>query len=360
MLAFGVLLLSGCSGERAPEVSPPSTQFTSLSADGRTLTGIAFAGSAETGLDVSGLTVDFGCVRENSFAGTDGPSRRISLLRLGCAEITAGSSSPEERTAQDSAKADQLGHWAPGFPVSALRWLGQNWDKALAVLGFPLVGWMLKILARRKRERRVHIVLVGHSAAGKTGLWVRWKNRTTPRHDLPPSTGAKETQVAPFLLGRFTILPKIIDAAGAEPWLMRDYLYSTPMRAKRVLIVVVAPCPLATPTTPDPVDADYVSRQAGYLNLPLSVLGGDNFGVRPHLVILFASKFDLLSATGPGDVTSTQAVKRYEQIFVDHRRLLSAQCKRGNIPFKWIIGSANSDWGTVEIRDAIESMVMAK
>jgi len=359
-ILIGFLLLSGCSSNTAPSVSAPSTQFTKLSDDGRVLAGVAFAGTSEIALDVSGLTVDFDCVSGRRFAGTDNASYRISLLRAGCALITSNNVSAGEKIAQDAAKSDRVGRWAPAFWPFVGRWFSQNWDKALAVLSFPLLGWLLKNWIQKRRQRQVHVVLAGHSAAGKTGLWTRWKKLVAPPHNLPPTSGAKVAQIAPFRYGEFTIMPKVIDTAGTEPWLMRDYLYSTPLRAKRVLIVVVAPCPLAATSNGDPVDTEYVAKQAGYMNLPLSVLGGRNYGVRPHLVILFATKFDLLSTTWPGDAVSAQAVKRFEQVFADHRNLLSRQCKRNNIPFRWIIGSANSNWGTVDIRDAIETVVMAK
>lgn len=99
-------------------------------------------------------------------------------------------------------------------------------------------------------------------------------------------------------------------------------------------------------------------EQKGYMNLPRALAGGNDTRSRPDLVVMFATKFDLLSGVRPSDSNGVDVLKRTEQEFRVHRRLLETPCKDNGIPFAWIVGSAKQGWGIYELRETIRKRVM--
>ena len=72
-------------------------------------------------------------------------------------------------------------------------------------------------------------------------------------------------------------------------------------------------------------------------------------GLSLNLVIMFASKFDLLNNVHPKD-SKGAARADMTTAFKPHREIIQAACKEADIPFKWVIGSAERDWAIDELR----------
>jgi len=327
---------------------------------------IQYGESIAVDVDVSGLIVDFDCAKDIGFQSPE--SVRIQLLQNGCAELVSDSPIPAEAAAQESARSDGVGQWDGGLPARLgefLGWLILNWRDVLPWVGLAIgvfsLPWVARAIDRHRAkrfERDIHAVLAGSTGAGKTDLWIAWRDDTAPNSNSVPTVGVKRSERAEAVAyGRYSLFPYITDAAGSEPWQIARQLRLVPRKAKKVLIIVVAPC--AQNTTPDrEFDAEYIAEQKGYLNLPRSILGGGEVAARPDLVVMFATKFDLLSDVGPTDSNGAATRKLVEKEFSDHRSLVEGQCKKAKIPFAWIVGSAKTGWGVRELREVIRKDVM--
>ena len=121
-------------------------------------------------------------------------------------------------------------------------------------------------------------------------------------------------------------------------------------RTKHVLVYVVSPCSLPTAPPSGPFDAIYIAKQEGHASsLPLALVRQHDPRIRLNLVIMFATKFDLLDNVHPKDSVGS-ARADMTTAFKPHRELIQAACKEANIPFKWIIGSAERNWAIDELR----------
>ena len=107
------------------------------------------------------------------------------------------------------------------------------------------------------------------------------------------------------------------------------------------------------------VDTDYIIEQRGFINLPQALVGKTR-NVRPALVVLFVTKFDLFSARPPYDTASDVARADIVARFEEHREALALQCQRSNIPFEYIIGSAKCGWGVRDLRDSVTRKVLSR
>lgn len=234
----------------------------------------------------------------------------------------------------------------------------------VGILGLSWVANRINQIILTRYERQIRIVICGATSAGKTDLWIAWKASAAPRSDSGPTVGFQTSISDPLPYGKFTLLPAITDIAGTEPWLLTRQLrgdgnlsYSKSKRIKRILVFVVAPCRQNTIQPENSYDQSYIAEQKGYAYLPMAIIAGDNTLARPDMVIMFISKFDLISKVGPQDTNGVRARQNTEKVFREHRRLIEAACGRRGTLFTCIVGSAKEGWGIPELRDKVREVV---
>ncbi|WP_431895448.1 GTPase domain-containing protein [Micromonospora haikouensis] len=351
------------SKDAAPEPRGAYVVTTDWSQEGTSLKGVSVGAVVAVEVDVSGLDVDLDCARKLAYRKVE--EVRWQLLRQGCAEITGPDEDEDERAAQEAAVRDGLGRWDPGLWARTTRWLKEHWqvvkdvfEVVVGILGLGFVTAFIGKMWAKRYEKRIHVVLLGSPGSGKTQLWRKWKDDSVPFTDSRPTVGVARTpDLEPVPYGKYTLIPRITDTAGSEPWEIRNQLNQSPRRAKRVLVFVLAP--RADDAAGAGFDSRYVAEQKGYASVPRAVLGDRRLNRKLDLVIVFGTKFDLLSNSPPGDSSAKGIGGQFDSQFQEHRNLIEGVCKKNRIPFVWIVGSARTGWGVQQIRESIRKVVMS-
>jgi hypothetical protein len=376
---MAVLSLTACNGSQGSSAPTPQDSYVvavGLTNNGTGLDILSVGAVVAGNVNVIGLDVDMGCAGKQAFDSSQ--DIRIELLNDGCARLVGATRDPQEEQAQQAAKSAGKGIWSPSIGAKIarlwaafLRWLARNWLTILAVISFLLalasVPWFFKWSEQRKIEkyqRRVRIVLAGVGGAGKTDLWIAWRDGLAPKSDSAPTVGTKPSIANPVRYGEFTLLPTVVDVGGPEPWelarqlkIMDETAGARRGHIRRILVFVLSPCPQNRINGSSPIDEDYIAQQKGYASLPMAIVGGDDVSIRPHMVIMFVSKFDLVSTVAPWDTNGTTAREDIEKRFREHRRLIEAACGRHGVRFTSVIGSAKTGWGVSELQNAIREVI---
>lgn len=352
----------------SPIETPPYVLANQLS--GHTLTYLTITGATAGSVDISGMSVDLDCAR--SWTWTTGETLRVQLLEEGCAVLTTRTPAKDELTAQQQAQAAHLGRWASGPQTSnrssgshwftnLLSWAVRNWYSGLgfliAVLGLSWVARAIDRFRTRGLRWTVEVVLAGPASVGKTGVWHALSRKVAPKPSGPSVGVAKAVAPSPEPYGRYMLQPVYIDTAGSKPGDALDELQKAPRRHKRVLIVVAAPCRQDIRPQGSVFDDNFVAEQRGYLSLPIALVGQADPRLKPDLVVLFLTKFDLLSDHSPEDAASKTAKAEMDDHFREHASRLEAQCDAADVAFLSIIGSGQKKWGISELRDGINDML---
>lgn len=346
---------------------PPYVQFDALDDPGK-LRVVRVETSKDEIIDVGGLDVDIACARKWQFRGTpDAASIRVDLLELGCAKLTSATPAEAEKAAEAKGKKDKAGIWStsaapPPAPNPAgvggwsrfVSWTVQNW---LALLGLLLaiisVPWLAKGIDRWRHRWRVDVLLTGLPGAGKTDLWTAWRDNMAPKADAKPTTAiTTSTSLRPVRYGEFTMDPCVVDGAGSDPASMLNSIRRSRRRNRRVIVFVIS---ARRQNTANDVayDHEFVVEQRGYANFPRAILGARDKRLRPRLVVLFLTKFDLLSSHDPWDSNSENVRVKAEQTFGEVIRAMRKDCQNAGVPFQFIIGSSKRGWGIQDLRDRV-------
>jgi hypothetical protein len=76
------------------------------------------------------------------------------------------------------------------------------------------------------------------------------------------------------------------------------------------------------------------------------------------MLVIFVSKFDLLSRHSPGDTSSQQEFSTIENTFAHHRAMAYKACKHANVEFRFHIGSSKEGWGVRDdLRNDLEDVM---
>lgn len=346
-----------------------------LSNNGRTLE-VAVGTETNYGIDVSGLQVNLACA--HTIGDLNLKKARITLLDNGCASIIGTPLDSAESGAQAKAKSKKIGIWAPDATPTETKPAGNggliHWllthklisfasvGVVLAVLNSPWLvkffGWLLGFLHKRK----VKIIIAGATSAGKTGLWTRWREQYD--HNPSPTRSVNRSKLNPVELRKWTLEPIAIDTAGSRPQDvlqgiirprgLRGRLWQA--RTKHVLVYVVSPTPTPTAASGKQFDQLFIAKQEGYTHLPLALISNSDPRFKLDLVVMFATKYDLLDNVPPKDSGGT-APADMSKAFGPHRELLSSACKRANVPFTWLIGSAERDWSIDQLTRSLGQVI---
>ena len=351
-----------------PQLSDAYVIPSGISNDGETLHVVAVGSVDNEDVNVFGLDVDLSCAESQTFNDTS--DLRIELLDAGCAKIIGTPRSANERAAQEDAKARGIGEWSPSIGAkiarvwaAILRWFARDWQIISTVVGILLgllsLTWISKYIDKVRKQRLqkyIHVIIIGAVSAGKTDLWTAWRTNLTPKVDAKPTVGAHHLQgVRRVPYGEFTIHPTVTDTAGSEPWLLMEQIREVPAKSKIILVIVVAPCGKnEIEDGGNAYDKEFIAEQKGYANLPRAVLGERNSVRKPDFVVMFITKFDLVSPVNPYDSQSRKAREGLEKEFEPHRNLIERICKERKIAFELIVGSSKEGWGIQLLKETLE------
>lgn len=304
-------------------------------------------------VDVSDMKIDTECME--NVIWSDGQPLRLSLLERGCAYLLPGKGTQEEQAADPGPPTDDQEGSAWSWPsvwASIKTWSRENWQFIVGTtIGVGGLAWVLWFIY----HRRVRVLLLGAPGAGKTDLWTALKDGAAPDSNATPTIGRSQPhELEPINWGsKHTLYPEAIDSSGTEPWHVRDQLqrsrYTLRWRRKMVLIIVLAPTPKNSGQAGvDPVESSYIHQQHGYMSLPRAIIGTKYRRQRPHLVIVFVTKLDLLETLASNH--NSGAGQRLRAVFAPHRDLVEGLCREKGVPFHFAVGSSQQGWGVEDIR----------
>lgn len=377
-------LMAGCSsghslGTPLPAVSAPAgaklDPLRIVSEDNKLEFSLMTPGQTVS-LDVSDLKVDFDCVDKYYWAAdVDSSILRLAFIKDGCATLVPGKGTDEEKKYQAEADAAQSSTESPppnnsqeAPPSGFLQWMNQAAAAAFALIviekpieSLSLMAAILGIgvLHQWLKSRKVRVILAGVPASGKTDFWVALDKDQQPNSGGGPTAGMQSERLAPLEMGSKVLYPMAVDTAGSRPDMVLDEIRGLGLirrwRQKLVLVVVVSPMPGDQPGSSPAFDDQFIQQQVGYMSLPRALVMTKDTRKRPHAVILFASKFDLLSQHGPGDSdpAAERARREVQAYFNTHRQLVEGACREMGVPFEFVIGSAKRGWGIDEARKAL-------
>lgn len=331
-------------------------------------------------IEVSDLEVDFDCVDRSIWsADTDSASIRIGLITSGCATLLPGTGTAEEQAAQAEVRAelspsttatpavqsppesDEGEPETDDFFSTLLMWgnvivqfLRTSWQW---IVGIAVAIFLGAVFQQWYRSKHVRVILAGAPSAGKTDFWTALRKDSEPNSGGKPTVGSRTEPLVPLEMGRSTLYPHAMDTAGSQPELVLDAVRQPwairRWKQKIVLVVVISPSPDDGSSSRKPYDDAFIQQQIGYLSLPCAIVRTKNALKRPNAVVLFVSKFDLLSTNPPSDTASEQTGRELRSRFDQHRKLLEGACTQSNVPFEFIVGSANRGWGIDKARKAL-------
>lgn len=330
------------------------------------------------------------------------PDFRIHLLQKGLARLKApGTAEPSLREAEQKARSEKLGMWAPPPPAptpspstsdiaepqpeppvadtsSATTSEGGTetpptpWIPSLRQFGVAIVtffgGWQLLLLVWAYFHRhRVYLVLLGEPNTGKSWLWRRLVDPTASEIDIRQvlkSDAIARLKRSKIGMGKFEIVPIYTDVPGNQAgeqlsqlidrkWFRLLQRLFFPQR--RVWVILLAPTTNdESPNAGDfgSIDRDDLNKQLGALKLYVGVLASKKTP-KPDFVAICIAKADRFMTQAPNDTQSKAAHDQLITIFKDHITFLQTACKDREVPHVLVVCSALKGWGSKRILEAL-------
>ncbi|GAB2509328.1 hypothetical protein [Nocardiopsis aegyptia] len=315
-------------------------------------------------VDTSGLEVDPGCARRTSFSSIE--DFRKELLENGCARVSDGNDDDTELQLEAKAQENEVGIWSPSIGESIRQFFTPDRVIALTAGAISLIAAIAAIksipsIVNRYRERKIRIVLAGTPGAGKSDLWIAWRKGAAPLSNSAPSVGEKTANLNPVPYGNYTLYPQVKDIAGSESYRLVDdmvgYDPDVKSKDKKVFVYVLSPRPQEKiKAGTSPIDSGYVKEQEGYTNLVTGLVGSSKTR-KIDMLIMFVSKFDLVSENGPQDTSSRQEKLLIEKEFEEHRNLVEKACRKARVDFRFHIGSSQKGWGIDHLLHDLQDLI---
>lgn len=381
LVLLPMLIGAAACGQAVATTAPPTSQnvppvkIAPGEISGTTMTVYVYPLDKSQTVDIAGLDLDLNCVRKYTWDNSIEQFRE-AILRQGCARIVGNAQSKNEQDAEQAAKNSGTGVWKPAAttttsasttttapttpskPSEFFKWLGTN-AVALVSAFFALLAIpALYHFARRARNRkRVEVVLFGIGGAGKTDLWTAWaEGNASESPGEPTKVGMGEKRVVnPIPLGEYTLMPTLIDGAGGDPAGMLNSMQATG-RHKKIMLIVLGPHGQRVRTVPA-IDPVFVQEQIGYLAFPRALIGDKTGQIKPDLVALVFTKFDLLAAKPPGDSSSEDVANDYLSRFQKVADAIQRECKNNATRFVKIVVSAKRGWGVDDLQQRVTRLI---
>jgi hypothetical protein len=326
-------------------------------------------------IDIAGLDVDLNCVKKYTWDSSIEQFRE-AILRQGCARIVGSTPSKNEQDAEQAAKNNGAGVWKPAAPTTTnasttnaastepskpsefVKWLGANAVALVSALfAFLAIPALYRFARRARNRKRVEVVLFGAGGAGKTDLWIAWAEGNAALSEGKPSKyGAIQKRVVnPIPLGPYTLMPTLTDGFGGDPAGMLNSMQA-PGRHKKIMLIVLGPH--GQPGRTDPaIDPAFVQEQIGYLAFPRALIGDKTGRIKPDLVALVFTKFDLLAAKPAGDSSSEEVKNDYLSTFQKVTYAIQSECRNNAVHFVKIVVSAKHGWGVDDLQQRVTRLI---
>ena len=299
----------------------------------------------------------------------------LELLRRGYALLDKSKSVPSEFVeAENYAKTQKNGVWSETSQpvignsektIKSEGWLDNiillfknGWKYVALIFGSSIVLFFFRdfirhLIKKFLYERKVELIFIGVKGSGKTGLFMRFLEPTASKHQITSLTPSqafnlKKTRRVISVGKKFEILPSFHDTPGEELAKVHDLLLS---ERKYAIIVVLSPT--GKPTVSNKMDlftAPYITEQLHYCKYFVStILQSTKMKNKPKFLVVFMSKFDLLSENPPNIKASEAETNRYLIEFREHIALIENSAKIRQIFMRTIIGSAaEPEWKTAQ------------
>jgi len=318
----------------------------------------------------------------NYFFWHDDPKPARQLLEIGFARLRSPeNASSDLRNAQIKAQNLRLGMWKGGTSIaqatdnpSAESGGGRIATVVRFIKNVPTLAWALlgtlsvlgisvaqlgSFLHKKYYiEKRVNMLVIGEEAAGKTALLLRLHDpRISPEILLgtqPTMAIVKSRLRDPIpYSGRFQIYPQPVDVPGSKYGMALDSLHDK----YDVLLIVLSHNKERAAKEPD---VEYIAHQLELVRILVAGAIDSKRMRKPKALILFISKFELLSQLPPWDSGAAAARRRVDVIFGGHITTARDAAKRNNIPFTNIVGSSVANWNCESVTKFIADSIYAR
>ena len=78
---------------------------------------------------------------------------------------------------------------------------------------------------------------------------------------------------------------------------------------------------------------------------------------RVDAVVVFVTKFDLLSDVPATDSAAKEVLANVRSMFSEHTAMLAEPCTQRGVPFQLIVGSARCGWGITTLRETVTNVI---
>jgi len=212
-------------------------------------------------------------------------------------------------------------------------------------------------------ERRFKLFIMGEVSSGKTALRNNLLNPNITKNELldlsPSNKFSSKKRQRHIQIGRFEIFPEIADIPGSDFGGIWDNIIGTSYQG---WIFVLSPLRKSgfdeNRNKLDDIEFDkkYINIQLGILNAYLrGGLTSKHNRRKPKILILFISKFDLLSEVKPDDSSAKDATKIIQNLFKEHIDNARFAARQANIEFEVFIGSSIEKWNIDQILNFISN-----
>ncbi|HEX6900549.1 MAG TPA: hypothetical protein VF789_12570 [Thermoanaerobaculia bacterium] len=242
---------------------------------------------------------------------------------------------------------------------NAATWWGGGSATAITLYGI----W--KFFIGLSRRRRVPLLFLGASSAGKTWLWARIRDADITSDELKridkTDVTMREVASRPLPMGRYEIKPLYIDTPGGQPsWqaaeLTRKRRFWGQKSVWILLLSTTRKAVTRDSSEEEKIDRDYINEQLGYLHLPLGLLGAPRVQ-RPKLIVIAVSKFDIFSSQDPSRDASKEAKEKLQELFSPHIRRINGECNNVSVECKVEFCSALEGWNTEVVNRHISKVL---
>jgi hypothetical protein len=332
---------------------------------------------------------------------------RQLFLENGFARLKEGVTGPPELVAaQDRAKTQQVGMWAPPRKLESTStaqtattatatasstttaepepaptppepsWWSRTWtwiagDQArglavqmvrsiVLVVGFFGAFEFIGVFIRWRRRFRVDVIFFGQISVGKTWLWLRTVHPNVSATTLEgqrPTQGAAAKKLHRMPMGDYTMRPVFNDLPGSRPGAQLTQLLdrrrfwrlqNTVFPQKRVWVISLASTidkSVTRESAPEKrVNRDHLTEQYGSLVLYEAALREPHTH-KPALVVICITKADLFADDEDALKPGRLASTEISKVFFESVRRLETVCKEEHVRCVAIITSARLGWG---------------
>ena len=288
-----------------------------------------------------------------------GPDFTNSLLQNGYATIVSKNDATKEQIdLQDEARKNHLGVWEHVVDTTTISY---QFDKTVSNAKDNWLAWLIGIIGflggpialhayykerRLKREeeerkKRLPILLLGETSAGKTSLYQCMSNTDVTEDiisKIRPTKGEPDAIpiTSTHLPNGSLLIPTLKDVAGSD---FSGILNCITGGKNRVVVYVLA----LNRGNDKSIDTDFAAEQYGTMKPILALFSAYKLAKEPEMLVLFINKLDLIAECSLSQTNSSEIViakHKIEKVFERHITYFNEIAKKLDIESDVIIGSS--------------------